>query len=211
MKPLFALALLSLNLVAQTTTNSATSGLQIVEITFTKKFVREEGLSGGVVSHDPPVLDDSTIMIPRPRSGKPTIANKNQKAAISGRRVGAYDFHAQIKNDGVKPITGFVWVYTIPPLGATQETVAQEYLCRVRIEPGETKAIKVRSPIPQPRTVDISDATKPPAEHQPVLSDMSVNQIEFADGTLWRRDNWNPVVLTRLGARRLAKGKCIAF
>ena len=227
MKALSVLALVSLAVVAQTPTTSGTSGLQITEITFKKKFIRERGLSGSMVSHDPPVLDNSTIMIPGPASSNPTIRNQTEKANInsSARRVGSspnvsvvwdyrgwvYDFQAQVKNDGAKPITRFVWAYTVPPEAATQETVGQEYLCRVRIEPGETKAIQVRSPIPRPKTVDISDISKPLAEHQPVLDDMSVNQIEFGDGTLWRRSNWNPVVLTRLGARKLRKGKCIAL
>ncbi len=228
MKALFALAVLALNVVAQTPSNSGqSSGLQIVEISFTKKFIRERGLSGGMVRNDPPVLDNSTIMIPGGGSSNRTVANKNEKAtnASSARRVGSspnvsvvwdhqrwvYNFQAQIRNNTLKPITRFVWAYTVPPEPVVQEAVTQDYLCRVRIEPGETKRIKVRSPIPRPKTVDASAASKPPAEHQPALSDMSVNQIEFVDGTIWRRSDWNAVVLTRLGARKLAKGKCIAL
>ena len=229
MKGLFALALSFIAVVAQTPSSSDNSGLQIVDISFTKKFVRERGFSSSMVSHEPPALDNSTIMIPGRSSKNPTIRNKSEKAAIasSARRVGSnsaskvsvvwnhqawvYDFQAQIKNNTPKRIRRFVWAYTIPIEPGIAETVTQEYLCRATISPGETKNIKVRSPIPRPKIVDASDVSKPPVEHRPALTDMSVNQVEFDDGTLWRRDNWNPVVLTQSPAIKLRKGKCIAL
>jgi hypothetical protein len=65
MKALIAVLLFALTVSSQAASNSqAPSGLQVTKLNFTKKFIKKRGFSGSMVSHDPPVLDNSTIMIP---------------------------------------------------------------------------------------------------------------------------------------------------
>jgi len=40
---------------------------------------------------------------------------------------------------------------------------------------------------------------------------MIINQIQFADSDKWQRSGWNSIILSRLGAKKPGKGKCIAL
>src|SRR5262245_30824855 len=141
MKALIALSLLALTVFSQTSSQSdrsdRSSGLQLTDLSFTKKFIKLRGFSGSMVSHDPPILDNSTIMIPGPASKNPVIRNKTETAtnAASARRVGGqpqtsvvwdwkgwvYNFEATVKNSTTKPVRRFVWAYTVPTDSATQK------------------------------------------------------------------------------------------
>ena len=81
----------------------------------------------------------------------------------------------------------------------------------MKIAEGETKVVTVVSPVRLPRVIDVSTISPPPKPHEPTLKDMIINQIQFADNDKWQRPDWNPVVLSRQGARKLGKGKCIAL
>jgi hypothetical protein len=124
-----------------------------------------------------------------------------------------YDFRAKIKNDRSRAVTSFVWAYRLPQSSTDpQDAPDQEYLCNVRIEPGETKRIKVVSPIPRTRVVNASASGTPPASQQPSLQDTIINQVKFGDGDTWQRSDWNgTILLTRAAVRKLGKGKCIAL
>jgi hypothetical protein len=105
-----------------------------------------------------------------------------------------------------------VWAYHRPQASPDlQDAVDQEYLCNIRIEPGETKLARVLSQIPHSSVVSASNSGTPPAELKPSLKDMVINRVEFSDGKTWQRSNWNPIILSRQGAKKLGKGKCIAL
>jgi hypothetical protein len=117
-----------------------------------------------------------------------------------------------MKNVSSQLVTGFVRAYHLPKFSpGTQDISDKQYLCNVRIETGETKLVNVVSPIPRFKVIDASAVSRPPAPHEPTLKDMIINQIQFADNDKWQRADWNSVILSRQGARKLVKGKCIAL
>jgi hypothetical protein len=230
MRVLFAVAVLALLVPQMQPIPQDDSGLKLVQLSFEKKWVEHDRLSGGMVSNQPPVLNNSTIMLPESTKGEnPVITRQQEKARVSNASRSAikvkrndaviapwgwvYNFRAEIKNDRSRAVTSFVWAYRLPPssIGA-QDAPDQEYLCNVRIEPGETKRIKVVSPIPRTRVVNASTAGTPPADQPPSVQDMIINQIKFADGDTWQRLDWNGIILlTRAKVAKLNKGKCMAL
>ena len=87
----------------------------------------------------------------------------------------------------------------------------QEYLCNVRIAAGETKIVTGGFSCAATQLTLRSTIKHHPNCHEPTLKDMIINQIQFADNDKWQRPDWNSVVLSRQGARKLDKGKCIAL
>jgi hypothetical protein len=111
-----------------------------------------------------------------------------------------------MKNTTSKPIIKFMGVSSAGNLSRRH----QQYLCNVKMEAGETKLVKVASPVSHARIVDVSAAGTPTAFHKPAVTDMIINQIQFADNDKWQRSGWNSI-LSRLGAKKVGKGKCIAL
>jgi hypothetical protein len=148
MRTFLALTLLAMAL-PQTQTRTQTnqpnpSGLEIVNLIFEKKWAELGRTSGGMVSLNPPVI----APIGRAAGGIRTSSGVwNTTVWIS--KAWVYDFRAEMRNDTSRRVTSFVWAYHLPESSKfPQDAPDKEYLCNVRIEPGETKLVKVRSTIP---------------------------------------------------------------
>src|SRR5687768_12621787 len=234
MKLLFTLALLSLAHPSAKPILQAGSGLEFLSLDAKRVIVREDEWRLSMISTKPPEIHPTLGRGDRDTTDPPNVATlketrqdtaqrmrdlsvvSNKKDETRFRMVPVYVFKVQMKNTTLKPITGFVWAYHLPEAPSDASTTPdhrpdQEYLCNVRIAAGETKIVSVASPVRRPRVIDVSSISAPPQSHEPTLKDMIINQIQFADNDKWQRPDWNPVVLSRQGARKLGKGKCIAL
>lgn len=120
-----------------------------------------------------------------------------------------YESEAEIRNNSSKAIAGFVWAYQAsPPLQFTED---QEFLCAVKLAAGETKRIKVFSIYPNQKVVKVSGSGGVSNPVKPTLKDVIINQVQFSDDTNWKRPKWDPIALSRIGATKVSKGKCIQF
>jgi hypothetical protein len=234
MKLLFTLVLLSLTLPQAQAILQGGPGLQVLSLDLKKESVREDDWRLSMVSTKPREIHPTLGRGDRDATDPPNVATlkeiredtaqrmrdlelvSNKKDESRFRMVPVYVFLAEMKNSTLKPITKFVWAYHLPespsdtPAAADQRP-DQQYLCNVRIEAGDTKMVTVTSPIRRPRVINASTASMLLAPHEPSVKDMFINQIQFADNDKWQRPDWNPVILSRQGARKLAKGKCIAL
>ena len=233
MKLLSTLAFLSLALPSAVPLLQQSSGLEVLSLEVKRTTVREDDWRLSMISTKPPEIHPTLGRGDRDRTDPPNIASlketrqdtaqrtrdlsvvSNKKDESRFRMVPVYVFTVQMKNTTRKAITGFVWAYHLPESSDTSTTPDhrpdQEYLCNVSIPAGETKMVTVASPVRRPRVIDVSTISAPPQMHEPTLQDMIINQIQFADNDKWQRPDWNPVVLSRQGARKLGKGKCIAL
>lgn len=231
MKLLFTLALLSLALPLTEPILQESSGLEVLSLEVKKEIVREDDWRLSMISTKPPEIRPTLGRGDGDRTDPPNVATlketrqdtaqrmrdlslvSNKKDESRFRMVPVYVFTVQMKNTTLKSITRFVWAYHLresPSSASTDERPDQQYLCKVGIAAGETKMVTVTSPVRRPRVVDVSTLTTPQM-HEPTLKDIIINQVQFADDDKWQRADWNPVVLSRQGARKLGKGKCIAL
>ncbi|SRR5258706_5869756 len=229
-KILFTLVLLSATLPQAQAILQGAPLLQVLSLDVKKESVREDDWRLSMVSIKPAEIHPTLGRGDKDATDPPNVATLKETRqdtaqrmrdleTISNKRdesrfqmVPVYVFETQMKNTTSKPITKFVWAYHLPESSpGAQDTPDKQYLCNVRIEPGETKLVKVVSLIPRPRVVNASAASTPPAPHEPTLKDIIINQIQFADIDKWQRPDWNPVILSRQGAKRLGKEKCIAL
>ena len=233
MKLFFTLALLSLALPSAEPILQESSGLEVLSLEVKRMTVREDDWRLPMISTKPPEIHPTLGRGDRDRTDPPNVATlketrqdtaqrsrdlrsvSNKKDESRFRMVPVYFFKVQMKNTTLKPITRFVWAYHLPESpdtsAAPDQRPDQQYLCDVRIAEGETKMVTVTSPVRRPRVIDVSTISTPPPLHEPTLKDMIINQIQFADNDKWERRDWNPVVLSTQGARKLGKGKCIAL
>jgi hypothetical protein len=232
MKSLIAVTLLTLTLLtlalAQTPTKPPdTAKLEIAQFSYKTKMIKRERLASLVVSMQPPKLNNSTIKLPdrNPHEKNNPILIRQRDASDRQKDLRAlehmppgpppimavvFEFQAQMRNSGTRPISKFVWAYRSsanPP-----DFVDQQYLCNVTLQPGETKPIKLISPIPRRMVVNVSAIATPVPPLNPGPQDMIIYQLQYADGTTWQHADWTKtVLLTRAGAQNLKPGKCIAL
>jgi hypothetical protein len=225
MKTLLILALLSLILTQTSGNPKSQSGLEVLSLNVKAQVLLAEP------DMDSRELPD-WVTRPNPNAGRPSnrretederierqtnqriqnmhaLENLKREPAQRSSSLKVYESEAEVKNDSSKTITGFVWGYQASP--ALQYTEDQEFRCVVKITTDETKRVKVISVYPNQKVVSVSGSGTVSNPARPTLKDVIINQVQFSDGTTWNRANWDPVVLSRLGAISVAKGKCVQF
>jgi hypothetical protein len=219
---LIVLALLPLTLPQTSAQRKDRSGLEVLSLEVKEKLITtQDGPS--MVSSQPPVLNPDPAANRGTDRNEPTIVantrdinqrikdlrsleNKRGELPSRSKIVGVYESQARMKDNASKSILRFVGAYHL-----SDSTPDQEFFCKVRIEPGQTKTVRVMSRIPLGKVVNASAAGITPTPYKPTLEQLIINQVQYADGTTWQRANWNPVVLSRLRAKKVDKGKCLAL
>jgi len=224
MKTLFALALFSLTLQQSPTKLPTPSGLEVLSLKVKEKTLKADWGVPSMVSQKPPVLNPSLnrgidrdeppiLAINRDTSQRirdlQSLGDQKHGLPARGGTSPVYESLAQIQNANSKAIVRFVWGFQAS--AHLLYTEDQEFLCSVKINPAEAKNVKVISRIPHQRVVDVAASGANPSPEKPSLNDVIVNQVEFADGTIWQRPGWNAAVLARQGARKLERGKCLVL
>ena len=225
MKTVLTLTLLSL-LLSQTPAHPQNqSGLEMLALN-----VKAQVLTSEIdpLANEPP----DSVTHPNPNQGRPTnrteteterierqtnLRIQNMHALENAKRepaqrpsiIKVYESESDMRNSSAKTIVGFAWAYQASP--ALQYSEDQEFVCAVRLSAGEKKRIKVISFYPNQKIVKVDGSGPAPEPVKPSLKDVVINQVQFSDGTTWTRPNWNPIILLRVGAASLGKGKCIQF
>ena len=120
-------------------------------------------------------------------------------------RFPGYEFQAQIKNETSKPVQRLVWLYQPADRARSQK----RFLCNATLDPGAERKFKVLTTVPRSRVVDAGAPDTDSTPLHPSLPDMSIEYVEFADGSIWQAPDWrSTILLTRSGVRKLKKGKC---
>ena len=113
-----------------------------------------------------------------------------------------YILHLELKNAGPNVVQSFVWEYR--PTASTPDYEPRQYVCTVNAKPKEKKTLDIVSPFAPLKVVSASETkTKKDGE-------VLVNQIEYGDGSLWKRKGWSIIVPSEF-TRTIAAGTCMAF
>ncbi|MDQ1522661.1 MAG: hypothetical protein QOE47_585 [Pyrinomonadaceae bacterium] len=112
-------------------------------------------------------------------SGQPTLISTTGPRPV-------YVYEVKVMNTGTKTIRTLVWEYMFFDPDTQREVGRHLYESRVNLRPGKSKQLDGFSLSPQTRTVDVGKTGKN-LEHQ-YLERVVIQQIEYADGSSWRRD-----------------------
>lgn len=127
-----------------------------------------------------------------------------RKAAISTDKRGIfYLLQLEVKNTGTKVIKSFAWEYK--PNATPQNYEPKEYICVARAKPNQSKVVKLVSPFAPVKVISVGAWGNGLKEGEVV-----VNQIEYEDGTIWKRAGWL-IKLPPDTTKKLANGQCAVF
>jgi hypothetical protein len=98
-----------------------------------------------------------------------------------------YVYRAKISNTGTKAIRKLVWEYVFFDPSTQREVGRRRNESKVNISPGKTSNVVVRSASPPAGTVNVAQTGKKSQEQY--SEQVVIQRIEYADGSVWRRDS----------------------
>lgn len=116
-----------------------------------------------------------------------------------------YFYHLEIKNAGEKIVKSFAWSYQP---GEIPDPGDRQFFCVVNAKPNTNKNFDLFTPLSPSRVIDARIKGRPDKDER---AHVMINQIEYVDGTVWKRQAWNPKTFSREDTDKVAVGKCIGL
>lgn len=103
--------------------------------------------------------------------------------------VDGYAYRVKVQNSSTKVIEVIFWEYQFAESADSSRLVRRQFLCGVNIKPRKDKELQAFS-LSGPSGVVSADslAGKP---GNPSREKVVINRVEYADGTIWQRRDWN--------------------
>ena len=117
-----------------------------------------------------------------------------------------YFYRLNIRNATTKLIKTFAWSYQP---GDAPDPSDRQFFCVVKAKAGENKAFELFTPLPPSRVIDASKSDDKSAKD--FKDRVMVNEIEYSDGSVWRRPGWNPKTFQADDRLKVETGKCIGL
>ena len=138
-----------------------------------------------------------------------TMQRTNSKDAGGDKVAENYQTLIELKNTGANVVKSLVWEFR--PAGAPEDYQPKQYLCAFEVKPKEKKILEIWTPYVPVKIVsagELIDAPKDGKEGKD--GKVFINQIEYADGSLWKKPGWN-YKLPDGASQRLPEGGCSVF
>jgi hypothetical protein len=145
-----------------------------------KNYTRNARVNNPVGARDP---NEDTI------DGRHAALEKiNQEARTpSGKPVDGYSYRAKVQNGSDKVIEIIFWEYQFTDSANAAIMARRQFLCGVNIKGGKEKELVAFS-VSGPSDVVSVDTLSNKA---PLKEKVVINRVEYSDGTIWQRKDWN--------------------
>ncbi|MBV9211353.1 MAG: hypothetical protein JOZ52_12020 [Acidobacteria bacterium] len=127
--------------------------------------------------------------------------------------VDGFAYQVKLRNAGAKAIEIVFWEYRFQEIANPANIVRRQFLCGVNIKPNkeqEINAFSVSGPSDMISLNSLGNKSGKLFDEQIV-----VNRVEFADGTIWQRKDWNvaevKAAISRILASPWGKEMCRGF
>jgi len=146
-----------------------------------KNYQRNARINDPVGARDP---NEDTL------DGRSAAIEKNvQESRRAPKPVDGFSYRAKIQNASTKPIEIVFWEYQFIDPGSPAIMARRQFLCGVKIDPSRNKELQAFSLSGPSDVVSVqSSGTKSENAFQ---EKVVINRIEYADGTMWQRKDWN--------------------
>lgn len=204
MKVILILGLVALTIGLQEQASSQDSDLIILKFTWAK--YRQDGSRvygpvENVLPTGPGNRRSQTTSVER-QAETASIASNSRNAPVK-EQPDFYSLHLELRNACSTVIKSFVWEYR--PAASRPDYEPRQYVCSVSAKPNEIKKLDILTPFAPSKVVTVSEK-KPNAQDGKVI----INQIEYSDRSIWKREGWTILVPPEL-TDTISVGKCLTF
>lgn len=116
---------------------------------------------------------------------------RNVRKASSSRRkaVDGFAYRVKVRNESSKVIEVLFWEYRFTETAQPTNVARRQFLCGVHIKPNKEKELQAFS-LSGPGDV-ISVGSLADKSGQLYKEGVVINRVEYTDGTIWQRKDWN--------------------
>jgi hypothetical protein len=103
--------------------------------------------------------------------------------------VDGYSYRTRIKNTGAKVIEVVFWEYQFVESSDASNVTRRQFLCGAQIKPDkerELQAFSLSAPSGVISAGSLADKSASPFQERVVI-----NRVEYTDGSIWQRKDWN--------------------
>jgi hypothetical protein len=109
--------------------------------------------------------------------------------APPSKSIDGFSYQLKLKNESKKQIEVVFWEYQFIELATPDIVTRRQFLCGLNLKPGKEKELMAFSLSGPSRVVSVQSLAnkveKPPQER------VLINRVEYADGTIWQRQDWS--------------------
>jgi hypothetical protein len=131
--------------------------------------------------------------------GRSAALEKAVQDSRAPKPVDGFAYRAKVHNASTKPIEIIFWEYQFKESSDAAPLLRRQFLCGVAIKPEKDKELQAFS-LSGPRDVITVDVLAKKSGDEKVV----INRVEYADGSIWQRKDWN------FGEVRLGYARAVA-
>jgi hypothetical protein len=103
--------------------------------------------------------------------------------------VDGFAYQVKLRNAGTKVIEVLFWEYQFQELSNPTNMVRRQFLCGVNIKPNKEQQIQVFSPSGPSDLISLDSLAN---KNGKLFGEkIVINRVEYADGSIWQRKDWN--------------------
>jgi hypothetical protein len=138
--------------------------------------------------------------------GRSAAIEKMVQESRAPKPVNGFVYRVKVQNLGSKAIDVLFWEYEFIDPATPTAMSKRQFLCGVNIKGGKEKEIQAFSVSGPSDVINVETLAKKSAT--PFTERAVINRVEYADGTIWQRKDWNfgEVRLTYASALRTPWG-----
>jgi len=151
-------------------------------ITPNKNFQRNVRVNDPVGARDP---NQDTV------DGRSAAMDKNvqQSRTAQPKAVDGFSYKVKMQNSSDKPVEIVFWEYQFIDPANTATMARRQFLCGVKIPAGKAKEVQAFSLAGPSEVVSVDSLANKSANN--VQEKAVINRVEYTDGTIWQRKDWN--------------------
>jgi hypothetical protein len=177
----------------QTIEQSSANGPAAAMIPQNKNFERNRRANNSPGERDPNL---DTI------DGRSAALEKAVQESRAAKPVDGFAYRVKVRNATAKPIEVIFWEYQFKESATTAPLLRRQFLCGVAVKSGKDKELQAFS-LSGPQDV-VSVNILAQKSGSAGAEQAVINRVEFADGSIWQRKDWN------FGEVRLGYARAIA-
>jgi hypothetical protein len=103
--------------------------------------------------------------------------------------VDGFAYQVKVRNAGAKAIEVLFWEYQFKEAANPSNVVHRQFLCGVSIKAEKEKELQAFSLSGPSDVISVGSLAKQPGNL--FVEKVVINRVEYADGTVWQRKDWN--------------------
>ena len=105
------------------------------------------------------------------------------------REVEGFAYRVKVRNAGAKAVEVLFWEYQFEEAADPSNLARRQFLCGVNIKAGKDKELLAWSASGPNGAISVGSLAAKP--QSPYREKVVINRIEYADGSIWQRKDWN--------------------